>query len=101
MKAEKVLTQSKLHSLLDYDEHTGEFRWAEDDRSLGRERGDIAGKVDGRGYVYIHLCGGKYYAHHLAWLWYYGGPVPKRIKHLNKIPHDNSINNLGASGFDW
>jgi|694.fasta_scaffold06387_15 hypothetical protein len=97
----KELTQAYLHSVLDYDEYTGEFRWAQDDRSHGRERGDIAGKENAKGGVFINLCGGTHAAHKLAWLWYYGAPVPKRITHINKIPYDNRINNLDASGYDW
>jgi hypothetical protein len=96
----KELTQSKVHALLDYDEYTGEFRWVEDGR--GRQRGDIAGNVGANGYIYINISGGTYPAHRLAWLWYYGAPLPSRIKHINGNPKDNYINNLTARGpCDW
>ena len=88
----KDLTQKRVRELLDYDEDTGIFRWRVDGR--GKIIGVIAGKVDGNYHRVISIDGMYYAAHRIAWLWYYGAPVPKMIKHINGDTEDNRIDNL-------
>lgn len=94
------MTSKRLKELLDYDEYTGVFTWKEDGRQ--RVKGDEAGRTGAGGFLYICVDGKSYPAHRLAWLWYYGAPVPKIVKHINGNPEDNYINNLTARGAcDW
>lgn len=94
------MTQKRLKELLEYDEYTGVFTWKEDGRQ--RIKGDKAGRIGPGAFLYITIAGKTYPAHRLAWLWYYGAPVPRRIKHKNGNPEDNHINNLtDASPCSW
>lgn len=89
----KDLTQKRLREMMDYDPDTGLFRW----REAGR--GQIVGaivpsKINADYHRVIYVNGLTYAAHRLAWLWYYGTPMPKRIKHINGDTEDNRIDNL-------
>lgn len=89
----KNLTQKRVRELMDYDEDTGIFRW----REAGR--GQIVGaivpsKINANYHRIIYIEGITCAAHRVAWLWYYGAPVPKTIKHINGDTEDNRIDNL-------
>ena len=61
------LTAGRLRELLHYEPETGAFT-----RRVGSghaRAGDMAGSVHRTGYVRISIDGGKYTAHHLAWLY--------------------------------
>ena len=60
------LTAKRLRALLSYDPGTGLFRWCV--RRQGIKRGDVAGCIQGHGYVYIKIDGRDYGAARLAWL---------------------------------
>jgi hypothetical protein len=81
---EKILTQDRLRSLLDYDPETGVFT---------RPNGKAAGTVRPDGYKKITLGGVQYYAHRLAWL-YVHGVSPDVIDHIDRNPSNNAIHNL-------
>ena len=84
------LTQTDLHSLLDYDQDTGVFTWK---KSIGAaKQGKVAGYLCNK-HVQIRLYKKLHYAHRLAWLYVYGYE-PKDIDHINGNPIDNRIINL-------
>ena len=56
--------------------------------------GDIAGRVNDRGYRVISVKNKRYRAHRLAWLVYYGCEPSGFIDHINQDKDDNSIKNL-------
>jgi hypothetical protein len=91
-----MLTQEKLHQLLDYDQETGIFRWKVTRKSqAGKARaGSIAGSIDlSHGYRKIGIDGTPYYSHRLAWLYVYGS-WPSQVDHMNGIRDDNRLSNL-------
>ena len=94
----KNITETRLKELLDYDEDTGIFRWRVDEKRRGNGNGKIkgerAGIVNASYHRVIYIDGKMYPEHRLAWLWYYGAPVPKRITHINGDTEDNRIDNL-------
>jgi len=85
------LTADRLRALLDYDQHTGLFRWR---LSRGRcARGSEAGRY-AQGYVRIRVDGVEYAAHRLAWLHVHGHWPIGQIDHANRVRSDNRIANL-------
>jgi hypothetical protein len=84
---------SRLRSVLNYDPRTGVFRWAE--RPSPRVRvGDVAGTVNGHGYLNIGFDGRTYKAHRLAWLYVHGEWPVGQIDHRNGDRTDNRLANL-------
>jgi hypothetical protein len=47
-----------------------------------------------KGYWMLHVDGGMYYAHRLAWLYVYGAWPSAQIDHINRQRGDNRIANL-------
>jgi hypothetical protein len=86
------LTAERLRERLRYDAETGAFT-----RRVGSSNaraGDMAGSVHSTGYVRISIDGGKYTAHHLAWLYVHGVWPSDQIEHINGKRSDNRIANL-------
>jgi hypothetical protein len=83
---------SLLISSLIYNPLTGEFI-----RTASRNRPDMVGKradsFTQHGYRVLCVCGVRYYAHRVAWLFVYG-EWPDHIDHINGIGTDNRIVNL-------
>lgn len=89
-----MITEKRLHELLDYEADTGVFT-----RRIARRNakaGSVAGSVNGSGYRHIMLDGRKYKAHRLVPLWLLGVRVPPglQIDHINGIRDDNRAVNL-------
>ena len=86
------LTAERLRERLHYDAGTGVFT-----RRVGSghaRAGDMAGTIHSTGYVRISIDGGKYTAHHLAWLYVHGVWPSDQIEHINRKRSDNRIANL-------
>jgi len=86
------LTAERLRERLRYDAETGAFT-----RRVGSghaRAGEMAGTVHSTGYVRITIDGGKYTAHHLAWLYVHGVWPSDQIEHINRKRSDNRIANL-------
>jgi hypothetical protein len=91
---ENLLTQSDLHSLLEYNSETGEFKWKVTAANNSIKVGTVAGYSKVNGYICIGIKKLEYYAHRLAWLYVYGVWPKEQIDHINRIRIDNRINNL-------
>ena len=83
----------EINSVLDYNPETGVFVWKRNLRGPVKA-GDVAGKINGKGYRQIKVGGVSYMAHRLAWLFVYGEMPSKEIDHINRDPLDNRICNL-------
>ena len=87
------LTVEYLRSILHYDPATGIFT-----RKVSTARrvkvGDIAGSLDGGGYLQIRVQSRLHLAHRLAWLYTYGEWPKDQIDHINRNKTDNRISNL-------
>lgn len=87
------LTAEYLRSILNYDPATGVFTWKV--RTANNVKaGDIAGSLDGDGYLLIGVQSRVHSAHRLAWLYVYGTWPEDQIDHINRIRTDNRISNL-------
>ena len=87
-----MLTQETLKNHLHYNQETGLFTRL---KSSGPSKaGDLAGGSHHSGYIFIRVCGNKYAAHRLAFL-YMNGEFPKnQIDHKNQVRDDNSWSNI-------
>lgn len=87
-----MLTQERLKELFHYDKDVGLFTRLI--RTSSRTQvGEIAGGIDGNGYIKIKVDNIKYMAHRLAYF-YMIGEWPIEIDHINGIKIDNRWNNL-------
>jgi len=86
------LTQDEIKSLLSYDPESGLFVWK---KSYHTSRiGQIAGHVDGEGYIRIGISAKAYVAHRLAWVYMTGRWPEAEIDHINAVKADNRWANL-------
>ncbi len=98
-----MITVERARELLSYDPETGVLTWkanrpgGKDGRACRIRAGDVAGRVDGRGYVRVMVDYRTYSAHRLAWMIFYGQKPPRLIDHRNSDFSDNSIGNLRAA----
>lgn len=96
MKLKEQLTSEYVAKRLDYNPETGIFMW-KTPTAKKLKPGDVAGCLHKSGYIKIILDGVSYWAHRLAWLYYYK-EWPKgetyQIDHINGHRADNRIANL-------
>ena len=91
--ARPELTAEYLRSILNYNPETGIFTWKVR-TSNSVKVGDVAGSLDGDGYLLIQLQRRKHLAHRLVWLYVYGEWPKLTIDHINRNKADNRITNL-------
>jgi hypothetical protein len=87
------LTAEYLRSVLHYNPDTGIFT-RKVSTSPRVKVGDVAGSLDGHGYLRITVQSRLYQAHRLAWLHTYGEWPTGQIDHINRVRTDNRISNL-------
>ena len=88
------LTQNRLKELIDYNPDTGIFIWKPRPYYTRNGVGRIAGSLHSAGYITLFIDREQYFAHRLAWLYYYGEFPSSNIDHINRIKNDNRIVNL-------
>jgi hypothetical protein len=87
------VTAEELRSVLNYDSESGKFSWSVD-RGRNAKTGNIAGRLNGRGYREIEVCGRAYNAHRLAWLYVTGSWPQWQIDHIDGARDNNAFSNL-------
>ena len=91
-KPRKILHE-ELKLLLDYDPNSGLFYW-KNNQSKKCRKGTVAGSLNPSGYIKITINRISFYAHRLAWLFYYGYLPEKSIDHIDRNRSNNRIDNL-------
>lgn len=86
-----ILSQEYVKYLFTYDGLN--LRWRVK-KSMRIKLGEVAGSLNGEGYIHIEIDGKKHKAHRLIWLYVYGEMPPDEIDHINRNKLDNSIDNL-------
>lgn len=88
-----VLNQQELKRLMSYDPVDGKFRWKL--RPNNRIHiGDVAGSMNGCGYIGIRINGVQHKAHRLAWLYMTGELPAMQVDHCDGNKINNSWKNL-------
>lgn len=82
-----------MKSILDYDPISGLFTWKVSP-TASVNIGDIAGSINGKGYIVIRINNNGYLAHRLAWFYVHGYFPEYEVDHNNRIKHDNRLENL-------
>jgi hypothetical protein len=88
-----MLTQERLKSLLHYDPETGVFTRLVP-VSPNTNAGDVAGYINGKGYVNLRVDGMQYQAHRLACLYMTGTMPDLDIDHIDLVKTNNTWRNL-------
>lgn len=88
-----VLSQELLKKSLYYNPNTGIFTWLYRPHN-GIRIGDVAGSTDPDGYVLIRVCGKRYQASRLAFLYITGSWPTTDVDHTDGNPSNNRWSNL-------
>lgn len=97
MKRFDALSYARLREVLSYDPETGIFVWlirSGESEWNGKNAGNVAGSVNGHGYVQIKIDGFRYLAHRLAWFYTTGIRPNHFIDHADGVRTNNRIANL-------
>lgn len=93
---DRTLTQARLLAKLNYNPETGIFTRLTHQGPA--RKGSIVGrKFHDNGCVYISVCGGRYPAQLLAWLYVYGSFPIREVVFLDGVRHNCAIANLAMS----
>jgi hypothetical protein len=88
------LTPEEVKELFNYDSKTGKLTWAVSRQKI--QKGSEAGNLDEDGYMRTRINGVLHYNHVLIYMLVTGKKIPedKEIDHINRIRHDNRLENL-------
>lgn len=91
--AKPTITQTYLHSILNYDPVSGAFTWRVR-KAFRTIIGAKAGRVTKLGYCVILIDRRNYMAHRLAWLYVHGNWPNQKLDHIDRDKQNNAISNL-------
>jgi len=86
-----MLSYSYVKDIFDY-RPDGNLIWKK--RRKGVTIGNVAGSTPSGWYTEVHIDQKSYLAHRVIWLWHHGYMPENDLDHINKIKHDNRIENL-------
>jgi hypothetical protein len=86
------LLKTNVNEHLSYNPDTGLFTWRM--KRGNKAAGSIAGSQHNNGYHTIFLCGRRFYAHRLAFLFMRGNLPTGVVDHINGVKNDNRWINL-------
>ena len=90
--ADSIITKEFLHEILEYKD--GRLFWKKPINSKSRVKiGDEAGTLTTTGYRRIVINYKQYFGHQLVFMMFHGC-IPREIDHINRVRHDNRIENL-------
>jgi hypothetical protein len=87
-----LITPPQLKRLIRYNKRTGIFRWRVTTRKT--KKGDVAGCVNGLGYIQLSFNKRMYLGHVIAWLYVTGEWPVNEIDHRDGNPSNNKWKNL-------
>jgi hypothetical protein len=90
------ITLEELKANVSYNSQSGEFTRLKNTtrESVGAITGSDFVNQDGMNYTQVSVCGGRYYAHRLAWFYVYGIWPIEQIDHIDHNGKNNSLCNL-------
>lgn len=88
-----MIVAEEVSKLLKYDPVSGFLHW-KNNRGGKATKGSRAGWLDNTGYIRIDINYKSYLAHRIIWLLQYGEFPPDQIDHINRVRHDNRMQNL-------
>jgi Drexlerviridae HNH endonuclease len=92
LRAKPYPSESELSEAFRYED--GLLYWIKSSRHH-RQKGRLAGCLDGAGYWVVELNGRRLYVHRIVWILHFGGvPEGWQIDHINRVKSDNHIKNL-------
>jgi hypothetical protein len=86
------VTQGELKAICRYDGEIGRLVYTV--RRGGILPGRTMGRINPCGHVQVEIRGVHYFEHRLVWLYHYGVFPTKELDHINRVKHDNRIENL-------
>ena len=93
MTMRNALTYERACELLRYEQDAGKLFWKKDAGARAKA-GNVAGFMDGSGYVSIKIDRVLYRAHRVIWLLQTGRFPEKFIDHVNGVKNDNRWSNI-------
>ena len=86
------ITYEELHRLFHYDPDTGLL--VRKVRLNNSKAGTVVGSMDGHGYLCTQINGKHHKIHRIVYCMHHGYFPENEIDHINRIRHDNRIENL-------
>ncbi|QQK88435.1 homing endonuclease [Providencia phage PSTRCR_114] len=90
---QEKITYSRLREVLDYNEHTGVFKWKVPSGNRCKIGVELKPSASTK-YLLITIDGRTYRAHRLAWLYVHKTLPDYLIDHIDGNTHNNAISNL-------
>ena len=89
----KKVTYEELHKLFHYDPATGLLIRKIPAGNRGKA-GTVVGTLENTGYLTVRIKNKNYLVHRIIWFMHHGYFPEHDLDHINRIRHDNRIENL-------